>query len=242
MPRDTRPPFPHALLFDLDGTVLDTVELLLRSMRHAFAGRARSPSDADWIAGLGTPLHGQFMEFAESPADLDTLVASYRAYQMAHHDALTRAFPGTREALVALRDRGHRLGVVTSKLDEFAHRGLAHVGLDDLFETVIGVGATTRHKPHPEPVLAALDRMHIAPDDAAFVGDSPHDIAAGNAAGVLTIAALWGPFSREALDAAAPTCLLDRIQDLPALVARMRKNQHHDVQTFTPRDSSHPVR
>src|SRR5512133_441444 len=192
---------PIALLFDLDGTLVDTIELLLSSVRHAFAERAArrpgglAPSDAEWIAGIGTPLRAQLSAYARDDADLAALVDSYRAYQREHHDRLTRCYDGIVDVVRALKARGHPTAIVTSKADDIAHRTLAHVGLAPLMDVVVGVDATTRHKPDPEPVLFALDRLGgYSPTEALFVGDSPHDVRAGNAAGVATVAALWGPF------------------------------------------------
>ena len=219
-------PRPVAVLFDLDGTLVDTIELLLASVRHAFAERAArrpdapAPTDAEWIAGIGTPLAAQLRPWAEDEADVVALMASYRRYQREHHDRLTRCYDGVVNVVRGLRARGHPTAVVTSKADEVAHRTLTHVGLLPLMDLVVGVGATARHKPDPEPVRFALDHLGYAPADALFVGDSPHDVRAGNAAGVATVAALWGPFSRETLEEAGPTYVISRIQELLPIVER----------------------
>lgn len=210
-----------AVLFDLDGTLVDTTAFLLRSMRHAFEGSGlRTPSDAEWIAGIGTPLRTQLRGFAPDEAAVELLVARYRAFQHAHHDAMTFAFPQALDVVQALRRRGHALGVVTSKGEALAQRTLAHVGLLPLMEVVVTADSVTRHKPDPEPVRFALERLSVAPGHALFVGDSPHDVNAGNAAAVRTVAALWGPFSRETLERARPTHLLEALAELPALVER----------------------
>lgn len=217
-------PRPVAVLFDLDGTLVDTIELLLASVRHAFAERAtrrhggRTPTDAEWIAGIGTPLVEQLRPFAFDDEDVAALVADYRGYQREHHDRLTRCYDGVLDAVRALRQLGHPTAVVTSKSDDVAQRTLAWVGLAPLMDLVVSVGSTTRHKPDPEPVLFALDRLGYAPAEAIFVGDSPHDVRAGNAAGVATVAALWGPFAREVLEGVGPTYVIARIADLLPVV------------------------
>jgi len=214
---------PIAVLFDLDGTLVDTIELLLNSVRHAFRDRAgRVPTQAEWVAGIGTPLVTQLRPFAADDADLALLVAGYREYQHEHHDRLTRCYDCVVDVVARLKGDGHPTGVVTSKSDAIAHRSLAHVGLLELMDVVIGADSTTRHKPDPEPVRVALERLDYSPADAIFVGDSPHDIGAGNAAGVVTVAALWGPFDRETLERARPTHLLGDIAELPALVAELQ--------------------
>jgi pyrophosphatase PpaX len=216
--RDTSPS-TTAVLFDLDGTLIDSIELILRSMRHAFAARgATVPSDAEWLAGVGTPLPAMFAQFAEGESQVADLISSYREFQLEHHDLLVRAYDAVEETLTLLRDKGHPLGVVTSKSDWLARRGLEHVGVAHLFDTIVGCDSCARHKPHPEPVLIALDRLGCAASRAVFVGDSVHDIEAGNAAGVVTVAALWGPFTREQLEPARPHRYLERLRDLPGVL------------------------
>lgn len=214
-------PRPLAVLLDLDGTLVDTLDLLLASARHAFQGRmARVPTDAEWRAGIGTPLHRQLEPFASGPADLDLLAAEYRAYQREHHDRLTILYPGVRAAIDTLHERGHPLAIVTSKSDEIAHRTLRHVGLADDIQVVVGADSSTRHKPDPEPVLVALERLGHSAGEAIFVGDAPFDIQAGVAAGVTTVGALWGFFTRDVLAAAGADFCLDTISELPELVER----------------------
>lgn len=219
----------HALdtvLFDLDGTLIDSIELILRSMRAVFDGRpGPAPSDADWLAGVGTPLARQLSPWAGSDAELAELVASYRRFQMRHHDDMIRAYPGVPETLAALRERGHPMAIVTSKGDEMAARGLRHLGLLDYFDVVVGCDSCTRHKPDPEPARLALERLGYEPAHAVMVGDSVHDMACGNAAGVATVGALWGPFSRADLLTASPAYYLERIRDLPGLVERIAEER-----------------
>lgn len=216
------PPSRPAVLFDLDGTLLDTIELLLSSVRHTFRNRTgRVPTTEEWIAGIGTPLTTQMRVYADDERDLATLIEGYRDYQRAHHDALTRAYDDALETVATLHARGHRMAVVTSKANDIATRSIAFVGLDPYIEVLVGYDSTTVHKPNPAPVAHALAALGVPPDDAVFVGDSPHDMLAGNAAGVITVGALWGPFPRAALLGAAPRYTLDRIRDLPALLDRL---------------------
>ena len=213
---------PFAVLFDLDGTLLDSIELILASARHAFDGYAgRAPSDAEWLAGVGTPLLAQLRSFASDEGDVAPLVDRYRAYQLEHHDRLTRCYADVPATLAELRRRGHPMAVVTSKFGAIARRGLAHTGLDAYLPVVIGADDTVRHKPDPEPVRVALARLGYPPGEAVFVGDSPHDVAAGRAAGVATVAACWGPFARAELEAAGADHFLDCLADLPALLDRL---------------------
>jgi pyrophosphatase PpaX len=211
-----------AVLFDLDGTLLDTIDLLLSSVRHAFRNRTgRVPTTEEWVAGIGTPLSSQLRQYAADEHDLKELIDGYRDFQRAHHDRLTRAYDDVVDTVALLHARGYRMGVVTSKANDIANRSLAFVGLDKYMTVMVGYDSTTRHKPDPTPVEYALSALGVAPADAIFVGDSPHDVLAGNAAGVTTVGALWGPFAPAVLLAAAPRYTLDRIRDLPALLDRL---------------------
>lgn len=208
-----------ALLFDLDGTLIDSIGLLLDCMRDAFAHRARRPTEGEWVAGIGTPLREQLAPWCHGPDDVERLVARYRDYQDRHLEATTAAYPGVPETIAWARAAGHALGVVTSKGRGMTARSLAHLGLADTFDTVITVEDTARHKPHPDPVELALARLGIPRTEALFVGDSPHDMHAGRAARVTTAAAQWGPFHRDQLAPAAPDYWLTAITELPGVVA-----------------------
>jgi len=214
-------PVRPTILFDLDGTLIDSIELILSSARYAFSkmGRER-PSDEEWTAGIGIPLFTMFGRYARDEADCAALIAAYREHQLANHDRLVRAYDEVPATVQALRARGHEIGIVTSKSEALAMRGLAHVGLARYMDTIVGCDSSTRHKPDPEPVRIALHRLDCPPEEAIFVGDSVHDIVAGNAAGVRTIAALWGAFRREDLAPGAPSDYLATISDLLELVDR----------------------
>ena len=212
---------PMAVLFDLDGTLIDTIGLLLECARHTFVGRTPAPTDEEWIAGIGTPLRNQFAAYTSSEEEIEQLTQRYRAFQREHHDRLTTAFPGVLEVLDELESRGHPMGIVTSKSNEMMDRGLEWVGIMRHMKTRIGMDNAKRHKPDPHPVQAALEELEYEPSESIFVGDSPHDIASGNAAGVTTVAALWGPFSREQLEPLRPAHYLENIRDLPGLISRI---------------------
>ena len=209
-----------AILFDLDGTLIDTIELILSSARHAFEEWPVRPTDEEWVRGIGTPLVQQLRAYAANDDQLALLLARYRRYQNEHHDRLTRCYDDVPDVISALADRGHQMAVVTSKASPIAHQSLAFVGLDHFFPVVVGYDDTARHKPDPEPVRVALSRLGVSSDDAVFVGDSPHDILAGNGADVMTIAALWGPFDRETLADARPDHFIECMAELPGVLNR----------------------
>ena len=212
---------PYAVLFDLDGTLIDSIALLLASMRHTFQGRPRQPTDAEWIDGLGTPLPKQLTPYVESDEDRERLVNRYRVFQHENHDRLMAAYAGVIDTLALLYQRGHPMGVVTSKGNTMMERGLKFIGADDYIEVAIGYDSVHIHKPDPYPVRAALEKLGYESNEAVFVGDSPHDIRSGNEAGVITVAALWGPFRRDQLEPYQPTYFLDNIKQLPSLIDRI---------------------
>jgi pyrophosphatase PpaX len=212
---------PFAVLFDLDGTLLDSIGLLLDCMEHAFTGRAVIPSRAAWTAGIGTPLRDQMRGFGVAEHELEAVVARYRMHQDEHLERRTSLFPGARESVEALRASGVPVGVVTSKGRGMTERSLVHVGMLELFDVLVTATDTVRHKPDPLPVQHALAQLGVAPHRALFVGDSTHDMNAGRAAGTFTGAALWGPFSREQLAVTQPTHWLQELPQVTQLVAQL---------------------
>jgi pyrophosphatase PpaX len=208
------------VLFDLDGTLIDSIELILSSARYAFDKLDRpAPSDAEWLTGVGIPLRTMFGRYARDDAERESFIAAYREYQMPNHDRLVRAYDGVVDTIKELRARGHEVGVVTSKSEALALRGLACVGLARYMDTIVGCDSCTRHKPDPEPVRLALHRLASDPGSAVFVGDSVHDVMAGNAAGVTSIGALWGPFQKSDLAPGNPSHYAAIISDVLGLVA-----------------------
>ncbi|HTD82295.1 MAG TPA: HAD-IA family hydrolase [Gemmatimonadaceae bacterium] len=212
---------PYAVLFDLDGTLVDSIALLMASMRHTFQGRHRQPTDTEWIEGIGTPLPKQLTPYVESDEDRERLVNRYRTFQLENHDRLMARYEGVIDTLAQLYQRGHPMAVVTSKGNAMMDRGLKFIGADDYIEVAIGYDSVHIHKPDPYPVKAALEKLDYQTNEAVFVGDSPHDIKSGNAAGVITIAALWGPFTRSMLEPHHPSYFLDDIKQLPTLLDRI---------------------
>lgn len=209
-----------AILFDLDGTLIDSTRLILESYRHTMrVHRGRTLPDSEWIEGLGTPLRVQFRRFTSDEDEVQRMIATYRDWNLANHDAMVRAFPGASETVRDLKRLGAKLAIVTSKNRHGLERGLALCGFDRLFDALVTSDDLVPSKPDPAPVLAALELLGVAADATLFAGDSPHDIAAGRGAGTRTAACLWGPFTRERLSAERPDYYLSSIRELPPLVA-----------------------
>jgi pyrophosphatase PpaX len=210
-------PFSH-VLFDLDGTLIDSVELILTCYRQTFEiHRGMAPPDDAWLAGMGTPLRTQFRGFTNDVAELEAMVKTYGDLNRKQHDALIREFPGVYNAVQALADRKVGMGIVTSKLRAGCLRGLARCRLDGFFRVIVAADDLPKHKPDPAPVQMALDLLEADPASTIFVGDSPHDLVAGRAAGIHTAAVLWGPFPRRALEQEEPDYFLSDPAQLASL-------------------------
>jgi pyrophosphatase PpaX len=207
----------RAVLFDLDGTLIDTIELIRVSFRYAtekVLGEALP--DELTMANVGQPLRTQFEDLA--PGRADELTRVYREFNRAHHDELAKAYPGTVEVLQAIAARGIPMGIVTSKGTEGARRGLDLFGLAGFFEVVVSADDVPTHKPDPFPLRFAASAMGVPLEYCVYIGDSPHDMQAAVSGGAIAVAALWGAFSGEDVLRPSPPFALRDIGELPALL------------------------
>lgn len=149
----------------------------------------------------------------------EELMEVYNEHNLARHDVAVKPYPEVQELLSILGARHVPMAVVTSKKKAVARRGLSLCGLDGYMEAVIAVEDTVKHKPEPEPVIVALAILDVVPERAMFIGDSPYDISAGNGAGVSTVAALWGPFTKASLLAEKPTYVAETPLSVLALTS-----------------------
>lgn len=207
------------VLFDLDGTLADTVELILMSFRHTMATHlGAAPADALFLETIGTPLPLQLADFARSEQERVAMLRTYVDYQRAIHDDMVRPFPGALSVLTSLRAVGTRVGIVTSKGTSIARRTMEVCGIHECVDFVVCGDEVERGKPDPEPVLRAMSALALDdPDGVLFVGDSPHDLRAGRAAGTRTAAVGWGPIERRVLEAETPDYFLERLEDVLTL-------------------------
>jgi len=241
------------VLFDLDGTVVDTVELIVLSFRHAVRTvLGVDLPDEHITAGVGQPLMAQMERLSRDKAR--ELYDVYREYNHRRHDELIRSYDGIAEALTALKDAGRRLGIVTSKSRDTTAMAFAAVGMRTMFDVVVTASDTDAHKPAPEPVLLCLERLEAGAGRGAgeagagtgvpgtpaaapapiYIGDSPVDVHAGRAAGIATAAVAWGVFGRDALLEAAPDFWLERPEELVDLCLRGRGRTLREVAASPP--------
>jgi pyrophosphatase PpaX len=206
-------------LFDLDGTLIDSVRLILDSYHHTLEQHGLpARTDEEWLKGVGTPLQVQFAAWREHPEKLESMIATYREYNLKHHYRMVAVYPGIVEAVREIKARGVQTGLVTSKNRQGALRGLKLVGLDALMDVLVCADEVTNPKPHPEPVEKAVELLGAEKATTVYVGDSVHDMLSGRAAGVQTAAALWGPFGREYLESTQPDHWLISPTDLVDLI------------------------
>ena len=212
-----------AIIFDLDGTLIDTEELILASFRKGseeVLGQAIPDEHVRQLIGI--PLIEQANRLA--PQHAEELMKAYRQYNIELHDKLIHYFEGTREMLEELKREGRRLSVVTSKRNEPAMEGLSSFNLQGYFEFVSGLEDTEKHKPDPEPLLVAASRMGVPVKECVYVGDSVYDMQAACAAGMTSIAALWGMYPREQLLEAGAQYVAASPVELPALIRKIEED------------------
>ena len=204
------------VLFDLDGTLLDTLPLIETSFRHAFEQLKIPWANGAVMKTIGIPLRDACKQFGGER--WQELFDCYINYQLTIHDAHVKVFPGTREALVEINSLVKGMGVVTSKRRPVAQRGLSVTGLDRYMQHLVALEDVEQPKPHPEPVLCGLEKFSASPEQAIFVGDSCYDIMSGRQAGVVTVAVSWGMAGPGDLRDSKPDFLVDNWPDLVSLI------------------------
>lgn len=212
------PPAAHtaayeAVVFDLDGTIVDSVELIIVSFQHAMREvLGREVTREESVAYVGRPLREQMMIF--SPEHVDELVASYQEFNHREHDRMLTLYDGILSLLDRLQGSGVKLGLVTSKSRHTTQMAFDLTGIEGYFDATICADESPGNKPSPDPILLCLKRLEVSPGDAAYVGDSPADIQAARAAGVQAIGVTWGVFDADTLAAEKPGRLVHTISEL----------------------------
>jgi pyrophosphatase PpaX len=228
----------NLLLFDFDGTLVNTTPLILRTFRATWEQVFGFVyEDSQYIRTFGMLLPKAMRALTEQaiaegrvarPVDRSAFLAAmeeeltlaYRAFNRKWHDEMIEPFDGVEETLGELKSREFGLGVVSSKMRAGLLRGLNFFQMSGLFDVIIAGDDCENHKPHPEPLLRAIGMMGAEPRETAYIGDSVYDIIAGRAARVRTAAAMWGPFPRTELESLHPDYLLDDPRDMLAVFSR----------------------
>lgn len=208
-----------AVLYDFDGTLADTVPVIMDSFQYAFIKVTGQPekNEAYLLSTIGLPLTEAF-----APYDISIRQALYDAFLEENNRLLfssVQVFDSVAEGLAALRSLGVRQGVVTSKRRDAAVMSITRLGLAPFFETIITREDTNVHKPSPEPILTAMKKMGLKDfSRVLYVGDSIHDLRCAANAGVDSAAVNWTYMPREELAAEKPKYWLNRLTDLPCIL------------------------
>ncbi|UJL45311.1 pyrophosphatase PpaX [Virgibacillus sp. NKC19-16] len=207
----------RTILFDLDGTLIDTNELIIASFNHTFKHYNLAFTKEEIIEFNGPPLVDTFQKIDSKRAD--QMIDTYRVHNHANHDNYVKAFPQVVETIEQLKDNGIKLGVVSTKMSEAVTMGLTLTGLDVFFDSVITLDDVTYSKPHPEPVIKAMEELDADAASTLMVGDNYHDIESGQNAGVQTAGVAWAHKGKERLLEYNPTYMLEDMRDLLKITA-----------------------
>lgn len=203
----------RAVIFDLDGTLVDSVELIIASFEYATQKvLGKSLPREIMIANVGKPLREQ-MEIIDRDRAED-LVAAYREFNHREHDRMLRLYSGVTSLLERLQRAGIRVGLVTSKSRPVTEMAFETTGIEAFLDAVVCAHEAARDKPHPDPILYCLELLGVSPGEACYIGDSPYDIQAAKAAGVRSVGVTWGVFSTEVLRSQNPDRLVRSVEDL----------------------------
>ncbi|WP_172198197.1 pyrophosphatase PpaX [Saccharibacillus qingshengii] len=201
----------QTVLFDLDGTIIDTNQLIIDSFMNAVTGTPLTRETI--IPHMGTTLQNQLRIFS-GLEDVRELEQAYRKYNLAHHDSMVKPFPHVQQVVRDLHEAGIRLGVVTTKIRPTTMKVLEMFDLYRYMDAIVTVTDVTHPKPHAEPVLMALEKMGVDPSTALMVGDSPADIQSAQNAGVRAAAVAWSLKGEETLSTYKPDFMLHDMRDL----------------------------
>ncbi|AVQ99843.1 pyrophosphatase PpaX [Oceanobacillus iheyensis] len=202
----------RTILFDLDGTLIDTNELIIASFMHTFSHYGMTYTREEVVQFNGPPLLDTFQKIAPDLAE--EMVKTYRAHNLTVHDSYVTAFPHVTETIAALKEQGLKLGIVSTKMRKGVNMGLTLTGLATYMDTIITLDDVTQAKPHPEPVLKAVQALGADLETTLMVGDNYHDIESGKNAGVKTAGVAWSDKGSSFLEGYNPTYMLKDMRDL----------------------------
>ncbi|GIO23908.1 pyrophosphatase PpaX [Oceanobacillus sp. J11TS1] len=202
----------RTILFDLDGTLLNTNELIRASFEHTFEKFNLHFTPEEIKELNGPPLNETFHHI--DPEKSEQMITTYREYNMKEHDRYVETFPAVYETIKQLHDKGIALGIVSTKIKKTVMMGLELTKLTEFFPVIITYDDVSHKKPHPEPVEKAMARLHATPETTLMVGDNFHDIVSGQRAGVQTAAVSWSEKTEDFLKSYHPTYYLDTMRDL----------------------------
>ncbi len=207
-------PKVKGVIFDLDGTLIDSYQAIYLSFKYAYENLGLSPLSYDVVKQVvGRGLNHTFLELLGEERASRALFLFRQKYQEVFRSN-THLLPDAREVLETLHGRGIQLAVATNKLGSFSRAIFGHFGMEKLFAVIVGDGDVSQNKPHPEMLHYAMGEMGVGKEDTVFVGDSVIDIQTAKNAGLRVFAVPTGNTARQDLEKAQPTALLNRLPDL----------------------------
>lgn len=209
-----------AVLFDLDGTLINTNDLILKSFKHTFKTMLDlEPTEEEITMNYGRPLQEIFKSYDENR--IEEMINCYRKINLELHDDECKEFADVDLMLQTLKNKGIKIGVVTSKKSDMAECGAKLMGIFKYFDTFITPEVTIKHKPEGEPVLKACENLGVSPSEALMVGDSPYDILAGKNAGAKTCGVKYTALPIEKLQESKPDFYVDKPLEILELVEKL---------------------
>lgn len=203
----------NTVLFDLDGTLIDTNELIIASFTHTLNHYyPEQYTREDILQFMGPPLYDTFVEMDKTK--VNEMIEMYRTHNLANHDLLVKEFEGVLETVKWLHEQNYKLGIVTTKQRNTVMMGLKLTKLDQFFDTIVAIEDVTNPKPHPEPVEKALNLLDAKPEEALMVGDNHHDIVSGQRAYTKTAGVAWSAKGRDHIASYNPDIILENMTDL----------------------------
>ena len=214
------------MLFDLDGTLIDSIHLIKECFRLTLKEHVPETeySESDILEMIGPPLSVTFAPMADTEEKLAAMITSYRKYYKELEFSLVSVFPHVVETLRQLKEKGFYLGVVTTKFRESAEPSLRYFEIERYLDVLIGLDDAEKHKPHPEPILKALDGLPH--HQVLMVGDAPSDIMAGKNAGVLTCGVSWS-IKKAELEATKPDYWITDFRELIAIANQINEEEEN---------------
>ncbi|MFX3632466.1 MAG: pyrophosphatase PpaX [Candidatus Pristimantibacillus sp.] len=213
----------RTMLFDLDGTIMDTNELIIRSFLESLEGFVPAEFSREHIIpNMGLTLSAQ-MKIFSGLEEVAHLEAAYRKVNLRLHDEFVKSFPHVNEVIKNLHEQGIRIGVVTTKMRLTTERGLKFVGLYDYIDAIVTIDDVTNPKPHPEPVRMAMEQLGADPASTIMVGDSIVDIESAEAAGAVSVGVAWSLKGAQKLRESGAQYVIDDMRELYAFAGLERE-------------------
>src|SRR5690625_714201 len=202
----------ETVLFDMDGTLIDTNELIHKSFEYTLGYYGYTFTHEEILQFNGPPLIATFTNL--NPDLAEEMVETYREHNLEHHNDYVKLFPNVKETLEILQQQGKKMGIVSAKMRPGVELGLEITGIENFFDTIVSVDDVENPKPHPEPVLKAMKNIGGKLETSIKVGDNYHDIESGKNAGMKTVAVSWSLKGEEYLQKFNPTYMIDDMRDL----------------------------